>query len=80
MLEVLQGCHGVIPLLEYGVISGASGQRQWLLVFPRYGCSLREWRQRWRGRNLDKTDLAVYLRLFVQVRTYRMLSGEKGSM
>jgi hypothetical protein len=68
VLEVLQGQPGIIPLLEYGVTSRISDQRQWLLVFPRYGGSLREWRQRWRGRGLTCGDLRVYLRLFLQVR------------
>jgi hypothetical protein len=58
----------VVPLLEYGVTSSISGVRQWVLVFPRYQGSLREWRLNWAGRGLNTEELPVYLSLFLQVR------------
>lgn len=67
-LEVLHGKPHVIPLLEYGVTSAISGTRQWVLVFPRYASSLREWRTKWAGKGLHTQDLPVYLSLFLQVR------------
>lgn len=66
-LEAMRGHPAVVPLLEYGITSSISGGRQWVLVFPRYAGSLREWRLKWRGRGLDARDLPVYLRLFLQV-------------
>lgn len=76
MLELMHGQPGIVPLLEYGLASsssgsgrggGGGGQRQWLLVFPQYERSLRDWRLQWRGRGLDARDLPAYLHLFVQV-------------
>lgn len=67
-LDALRGQASVVPLLEYGVSSSISGTRQWVLVFPKYAGSMREWRLRWRGKGLDTQDLPVYLRLFIQVR------------
>lgn len=67
---MLRGQPAVVPLLEYGITSSISGQRQWVLVFPRYLGSMREWRLKWRGKGLDAKDLPVYLRLFLQVRLY----------
>jgi len=63
----MRGHPAVVPLLEYGISSSISGARQWVLVFPRYAGSLRDWRLKWRGRGLDAQDLPVYLRLFLQV-------------
>lgn len=69
-LDALRGQACVVPLLEYGVTSSISGTRQWVLVFPQYAGSMREWRLRWRGKGLDAQDLPVYLRLFIQVRAW----------
>lgn len=66
-LEVLHGKPHVVPLLEYGVTSNISGTRQWVLVFPRYASSMREWRTKWAGKGLNTQDLSVYLSLFLQV-------------
>lgn len=66
-LESLRGQPCVVPLLEYGVTSCISGVRQWVLVFPRYQGSLREWRLNWAGRGLNTQELPVYLSLFLQV-------------
>lgn len=65
-LEALRGRASVVPLLEYGVTCSLNGSRQWVLVFPRYASSMREWRLR-RGRGLAPQDLPVYLHLFMQV-------------
>lgn len=66
-LEFLRGRPSVVPLLDYGVTTSVSGMRQWVLVFPRYAGSMREWRISWAGRGLDTHDLPMYLSLFVQV-------------
>ncbi|KAF6261767.1 kinase-like domain-containing protein [Scenedesmus sp. NREL 46B-D3] len=74
ILEKLQGHAGVVPLLDYGVMCGSGNapaaaphqQPQWALVFPRYSGSLRAWRQQ-RGRQLQLQDVALYLRVFLQV-------------
>ncbi|KAF8065888.1 hypothetical protein HT031_002949 [Scenedesmus sp. PABB004] len=87
VLELLRGCPGVVPLLDYGVAlgdappspRGASGSGggalaqpapRWLLAFPRYRCSLRDWRQA-RGRGLRPGDARLYLAAFVQARRGR---------
>jgi hypothetical protein len=77
-LEALRGQPCSVPLLQYGVTSTLSGSRQWVLVFPRYAASLREWRLKWRGRGLQQQDLAVYLGLFLQVRSRRRVSKRLG--
>lgn len=71
ILESLQGQHGIVPLLEYGVMvdytdSSSATQPQWVLVFPRYSGSLREWRLR-RGQGLGHQDIELYLNIFLQV-------------
>lgn len=71
---MLHGQPAVIPLLDYGVTSSIRGNRQWVLLFPRYAGSLREWRLRWRGKGLDGADLPVYLQLFLQVRAEGQLA------
>jgi hypothetical protein len=66
-LEALRGQPSVVPLLEYGVTCSLNGSRQWVLVFPRYASSMREWRLKKGSRGLAPQDLPVYLRLFMQV-------------
>jgi hypothetical protein len=66
-LEALWGQPSVVPLLEYGVTCSLNGARQWVMVFPRYASSMREWRLRRSGRGLVPQDLPIYLRLFMQV-------------
>jgi hypothetical protein len=74
-LEFLRGQPSVVPLLDYGVTTSISGVRQWVLIFPRYAGSMREWRVSWAGRGLNSNDLPVYLSLFLQVSVF-VGSGE----
>jgi hypothetical protein len=77
ILDSLRGHKGVVPLLDYGVMSSSSSSSsrldaaaqqppQWVLVFPRYSGSLRAWRQA-RGAGLLRQDVELYLRVFLQV-------------
>mgnify|MGYP001807346199 CR=1 FL=1 len=68
-LDALRGQASVVQLKDYGVTSSVSGARQWVLVFPQYAGSMREWRLKWRGKGLNTQDLPVYLRLFIRVST-----------
>jgi hypothetical protein len=80
ILDNLRGHKGIVPLLDYGVMYGrCSGavsarqqqqQPQWVLVFPRYSGSLRAWRRQ-RGAGLQRHDIALYLRVFLQVGSMR---------
>eukprot|EP00775_Hariotina_reticulata_P006738 gene6738-6958_t len=72
VLSSLRSQPGVIPLLDFAVCgststsSGHVVQPSWLLVFPRYSGSLKEWRIM-RGLGLQREDIGMYLRVFIQV-------------
>lgn len=68
-LEALHGIPGVVPLIDYGLAPEAdgSGGGAFQLVFPRYTCSLAEWRRAQAG-GLEPGRVKQYLAIFLQVR------------